>query len=199
MRAIVLLAVLIGSNLLNISAGAVEQSAPFGFAWGPIKNVPRPSFAAREANITLLTYRRDRLPPNELRDTEEIVLEMCKSEGLQQIVWLSRVLSDAEERNTLEAIIAEGNRRHGSAEILENDILYWRAGPTTVARILNGQNLHRIIMVTLGGGPLSRSIINDRPSSERSLDAALAERVKRLEGTPFELFGQRDIAALIAF
>lgn len=75
----VLLAVVTGASLLNFSAGALDQSAPFGFSWGPVDKVPRPSLATRDENITRLTYFRDRLPPNELRDTEEIVLEVCKN------------------------------------------------------------------------------------------------------------------------
>ena len=59
----VLLAVVTGASLLNFSAGALDQSAPFGFSWGPVDKVPRPSLATDE-NITRLTYFRDRLPPN---------------------------------------------------------------------------------------------------------------------------------------
>jgi hypothetical protein len=80
---------LLSGSLLNFSAGALDESAPFGFSWGPVDKVPRPSLATRDENITRLTYLRDRLPPNELRDTEEIVLEVCKNEGLQQIIWIS--------------------------------------------------------------------------------------------------------------
>jgi hypothetical protein len=69
-------------------ASALDQSAPFGFSWGPVDKVPTPSLASREDNVTLRMYRGDRLPRSELRDTEEIVLEICKKEGLQQIVWM---------------------------------------------------------------------------------------------------------------
>jgi len=79
--------------LLSATASALDQSAPFGFSWGPVDKVPTPSLASREENVTLLMYRRDRLPSDELRDTEEIVLEICKKEGLQQIVWISGLLS----------------------------------------------------------------------------------------------------------
>src|SRR6516225_2023319 len=71
----VLLAVVTGASLLNFSAGALDQSAPFGLSWGPVNKVPRPSLATRDENITRLTYFRDRLPPN-FRETEEIVLEV---------------------------------------------------------------------------------------------------------------------------
>jgi hypothetical protein len=99
--------------LLSATASALDQSAPFGFSWGSADKVPTPSLASREENVTLLMYRRDRLPGDELRDTEEIVLEICKKEGLQQIVWISGLLSAFEQRDKLDAIVAEGNRRYG--------------------------------------------------------------------------------------
>ena len=75
-----------------------------GFSWGPVDKVPRPSLATRDENITRLTYFRDRLPTNELRDTEEIALEVCKNEGLQQIIGISRLLSETEVRDRVQAI-----------------------------------------------------------------------------------------------
>src|SRR5271169_5443344 len=97
---------LIGASLLICSNNAFGQSAPFVFSWGPVDKVPTPSLATRHANITLLIYRRDRLPSDELRDTEEIVLQVCKKEGLQQIIWISKLLSASEEHVKLESILA---------------------------------------------------------------------------------------------
>ena len=152
MRKKVLLAVVICASLLSFPAGGFDQFAPFGFSWGPVDKVPRPSFATRDGNVTLLVYRRDRLPPNELRDTEEIVLEVCKNEGLQQIVWMSRLLSDTEEHDKVQAILAEGMRRYGEADISEQGIVNWSAGRTVMARTSDEQGLHRIIMVSTGPG-----------------------------------------------
>jgi hypothetical protein len=152
MRTRVLLSVLTVGSLLNFSAGAVDQSAPFGFSWGPVDKIPRPSIAAREGNVTLLVYQRDQLFLTELRDTEEIVLEVCKKEGLQQIVWISRLLSAAEEHDKFEAILAEGMRRYGKPETSEQGITYWDAGGTTMTKISDGQGLHRILMVSSGPG-----------------------------------------------
>jgi hypothetical protein len=145
------LALLISASLLNFSASAFDQ-APFGFSWGPVDKVPTPSHAAREDNITLLIYRRDRLPSDELRDTEEIVLEVCKKGGLQQIVWFSKSLSAAEEHDKLQSVLAEGTRRYGEAEIAERGIIHWNAGRITVATISDDQGLHRIVMVSTGPG-----------------------------------------------
>src|SRR5580704_8535082 len=52
----------LGASLLSFSASAFDESAPFGFSWGPLDKVPAPSLATRHTNITLLIYRRDRLP-----------------------------------------------------------------------------------------------------------------------------------------
>ena len=152
MRTALLLTALMSGNLLNFSAGALDQSAPFGFSWGPVDKVPRPSLATREDNVTRLTYFRDRLPPNELLDTEEIVLEVCKTEGLQQIVWISRSLSASEEHDKVQAILAEGRRRYGEAEISEQGIVNWSEGRTVLARTSDEQGLYRIIMVSTGPG-----------------------------------------------
>src|SRR5262249_52604423 len=100
--------------------------------------------------ITLLIYRRDRLPADELRDTEEIILEVCKKEGLQQVIWISKLLSDSEERDALNSILAEGTRRYGKAEVGEGGFLRWHGGQTTVAAVSNDQSLHRIFMVSSG-------------------------------------------------
>jgi hypothetical protein len=152
MRTALLLTALMSGGLLNFSAGALDQSAPFGFSWGPVDKVPRPSLATRDENITRLTYFRDRLPPNELRDTEEIVLEVCKNEGLQQIIWISRLLSETEERDRVQAILAEGIRRYGEPEISERGLVNWSTGRTVMARTSDEQGLHRIIMVSTGPG-----------------------------------------------
>ena len=144
--------VLVAASLLSFSSGALDKSAPFGFSWGPVDTVPAPSLASRESNITPLTYYRDRLPPNELRDTEKIVLEVCKTEGLQQIVWISRILSASEEHDKIKSILAEGTRRYGKAAITERGIIQWNAGRTMTTTIPNRQGLRRVVMVSTGPG-----------------------------------------------
>ena len=141
---------LIGASLLSFSASAFDGAAPFGFSWGPLDKVPTPSVATRHANITLLIYRRDRLPSDELRDTEEIVLQVCEKEGLQQIIWISRFLSTAEEHNKLASIFAEGDRRYGKAEEGKNGIVQWNRGQTVLAAVSNNEGLHRIFMASNG-------------------------------------------------
>jgi hypothetical protein len=150
MRATALLPLLVTGFLVSGVTYAAEPAAPFGFSWGPVQNIPRPSLAAREENITQLIYRRDRLPANELQDTDEIVLEVCKNEGLQQILWFSRSLSASEERGKLDAILAEGRRRFGTADKIDQDLVTWTAGRTTVARIAGAQDQFRLIMISTG-------------------------------------------------
>jgi hypothetical protein len=62
---------LVGAGLLSFSATAFNESAPFGFSWGPVDKIPTPSLATMHDNITLLIYRPDRLPSDEFPRTEE--------------------------------------------------------------------------------------------------------------------------------
>jgi hypothetical protein len=141
---------LIGAGLLSFSASAFDESAPFGFSWGPVDKVPTPSLATRHDNITLFIYRRDRLPSDELPRTEEIVLQVCKNEGLQQIIWISKLLATSEEHTMLEVILAETTRRYGKPEEGEQGVLQWNGGQTVLAAVSTDEGLHRIFMATNG-------------------------------------------------
>jgi hypothetical protein len=143
-----LLAVLVSGSALNLSARALDQPAPFGLSWGADK-LPNPSLATRHDNITLLIYRDDRLPSGELRDTQEIVLQVCEKEGLQQVIWISRLLSSSEERDRIGSIVAEGTRRYGAFEVTERGAIQWNGGQTVVAAGSNDQG-HRIFMASNG-------------------------------------------------
>lgn len=144
-----LLIVVVCAGLLNCSALAFEQEAPFGLSWGPVDVVPRPSLARREENVTLLMYQNERLPSH-LRDTEEIVLEICKTEGLQQIVWISRSLTELEAQAKRAALLSEGTRRYGAPETDQRGIRSWNAGRMLVAEVAVGDAMRRIIMVSYG-------------------------------------------------
>jgi hypothetical protein len=145
------LAVLASSSVLNFSARAFDEPAPFGLSWGPADKVPTPSLQTRHANIALFIYKGDRLPSGGLRDTEEIVLQVCKKEGLQQVIWISKLLSAAEEQDRLGSILAEGTRRYGPFEITEQGMIRWNGGQTTVAAGSSDQG-HRIFMASNGPG-----------------------------------------------
>lgn len=139
----------IGVGLSIFSHTSSAQEAPFGFSWGPVDRIPRPSLVRREENITLLMYQNERLPAN-LTDTEEIVLEVCQKEGLQQVAWVSRLFSDTDARDRYAAILAEGMRRYGEAERIENGILFWKFGRTMMVEKAMGAGEWRIIMVSYG-------------------------------------------------
>ena len=65
---------------------------------------------------------------------------------------MSRLLSETEERDKVQAILAEGIRRYGEPEILEGGVVNWSAGRTLFARALDERDLHRIVMVSTGPG-----------------------------------------------
>src|SRR5215218_3819484 len=90
----------------TLPALASDGSAPFGFAWGPVDKIPKPSLALKDVNVTVLLYRRDRLPSGEMPETEVISLDVCKKEGLQQINWASRALSTEEAAARFIQIVA---------------------------------------------------------------------------------------------
>jgi hypothetical protein len=140
----------LGASLLSFSASAFDEPAPFGFSWGPLDKVPTPSLATRHDNITLLIYQRDRLPSDELPGTEEIVLQICKNEGLQQIIWISKLVSTSEEHTMLQGILAEATGRYGRAEEDQHGGIQWNGGQTVLAAVSNDQGLHRIFMASNG-------------------------------------------------
>src|SRR5271166_3909797 len=140
---------LICAGLLSCSASAFDDFVPFGLSWGPVSTVPIPSLTTSHDNVTLLIYRNDRLPPDVAR-TEEIVLQICKNEGLQQIIWISQFLSDSEENAMLGSIFKEVDSRYGKAEAGARGTLRWNGGQTTLAAVSNDQGLHRIFMASNG-------------------------------------------------
>lgn len=74
-----------GLLLLSACATAAAQEAPFGLVLGLMADVPRPSMVDREANVTALTYFHDR-PLASGADTDRVILEVCRDDGLQQVV-----------------------------------------------------------------------------------------------------------------
>lgn len=93
-------------------AEPAEGEAPFGLAWGPMDRVDKPSLVDREANLTGLYYFHDR-PLASGPDTVEVVLVVCREQGLQQVVWVGRPLDGSAYDTAHEAIRREGVRRYG--------------------------------------------------------------------------------------
>ena len=112
-HAIIQPAALLAASFAFLPAFAIDVAAPFGFAWGPLDKIPKPSLALKDANVTVLAYRRERLPVNELVDTEVVLLDVCKKEGLQQVSWASKALSSEEATAKLAQLVALGVQKYG--------------------------------------------------------------------------------------
>jgi hypothetical protein len=138
--------------LLWLSSTAITQAveAPFGLSWGPVTTVPKPSMADREANITALFYFHGQ-PPASGPDTQQVVLEICRDEGLQQVIWVSRNFPEAELPARYEPIYQEGVRRHGEpVKDSRSEIVVWPGGHTLLAiRSVEGGR-KRLIMIAIG-------------------------------------------------
>ena len=140
-----------GSTAMDTPEPAKPGEAPFGLSWGPLTEVPKPSMVDREGNITALIYFHDR-PPSTGRDTDRVVLEVCKDEGLQQVIWLSRPFSDVELPARYAAILQEGVQRHGTPR--EGDApgtVAWPAARTFLAVRTSASGDRRLLMVSQGG------------------------------------------------
>ncbi|KOX42817.1 threonyl-trna synthetase [Streptomyces purpurogeneiscleroticus] len=94
------------------AASTGANDAPFGLSWGPVDAVPRPLKVDREANLTALYYPHG-WPPALGEATAEVVLVVCRDEGLQQVVWVGLPMSGETLVRTRRAIHDEGVRRYG--------------------------------------------------------------------------------------
>lgn len=150
-----------------IPALAVEPSAPFGFAWGPLDKIPKPSLALKDANITVLLYRRDRLQSGEMPDTEIISLDVCKKEGLQQISWASKALSKDEATAKFVQVVAEAVQKYGESEPTPLGALAWANGRIEAISVSESDGMHRILMVSRGPDFDACSVEHDRATDQR--------------------------------
>ena len=132
-------------------AEAPVAEAPFGLAWASRTDMPRPALMDHEANITALIYFRGHAPATGA-DTQEVVLEVCPDEGLQRVIWFSRVLSLPEQSDLYEQILAEGIRRHGTFQPgpYPRSVI-WPAGVLLGVRTAAGWG-EQIVMVSEGDG-----------------------------------------------
>ncbi|GEP01544.1 threonyl-trna synthetase [Methylobacterium haplocladii] len=103
---------LAASTTMATAEDPIVAAAPFGLAWGPVERVDRPSMVDREANLTGLYYFHDR-PLAAGPGTVEVVLVVCREQGLQQVVWVGRPLGAAASASAWEAVRREGVRRYG--------------------------------------------------------------------------------------
>ncbi|TXN21355.1 hypothetical protein [Methylobacterium sp. WL19] len=89
------------------------EVAPFGLSCGPVTGVPKPSLVDREANLTGLYYFHDR-PLASGPDTIQVILMVCREQGLQQVVWVGRALDRGAHAVARETLRREGVRLHGN-------------------------------------------------------------------------------------
>ncbi|MEE7465001.1 threonyl-trna synthetase [Methylobacterium fujisawaense] len=134
------------------AAETKSMEAPFGLAWGPVVEVPRPVKVDREANLTALYYPQGMWPATG-PGTAEVVLVVCRNEGLQQVVWVGLPLSGAELARARQAIHEEGVRRFGEpARGPLGDSEVWPGGRALLASREVADGRHELVMTAFGPG-----------------------------------------------
>ena len=171
------LAVFIVAAGAALPALALDGSAPFGFAWGPLDKIPKPALALRDANVTVLFYRRDLLPAGEMPDTEVVSLDVCKKEGLQQISWASRAFSSSEAAAKFAQVVALGVQKYGEGKPTLEGSVSWENGRIEVLSVLEPGGSHRILMVSRGPNFESCSAEHDQ-TSDHSLRSRWLRRIE---------------------
>jgi hypothetical protein len=145
-----LVATTFATVLTTHSPHGFAQEAPFGFQWGD-RSLPKPSEIVQQKNVTALLYKRDAVP-EQLRDTEEVILKVCDAEGLQQVITVGRLLSGEDARRKFALIYAEGTRRYGEAD--EGDpaggTASWSSARVTMFAKLAEPGFYRIFMIVDG-------------------------------------------------
>lgn len=137
--------------LVALTESAWPQDAPFGFSWGPVDTVPKPMTAEREANVTTLFYDQDQAFARGT-DTDRIIVEVCRTEGLQQIIWIGRRLPADELRRKFDAAHKRNVENYGDPKALTSlpNAESWRNGRVFLgmSKGLDGQQ--RLIMSLRG-------------------------------------------------
>ncbi|CAM3145943.1 hypothetical protein JHFBIEKO_0221 [Methylobacterium mesophilicum] len=135
------------------AAHAAERpvgEGPFGLAWGPVDRIDTPSMVDREANLTGLYYLHDR-PLASGPDTVEVVLVVCREEGLQQVVWVGRPLDDAAHATARDAVRREGVLRYGEPRPGRvPGSLEWPSGRTVLATRTMPDGTSELVMSASG-------------------------------------------------
>ena len=126
--------------------------APFGLAWGPVAEVPRPLKADREANLTALFFPRG-WGPAQGPGTAEVILVVCREQGLQQVIWVGLPLSGEALAKARRAIRDEGVRRYGEPEPgPANDSEAWPGGRALLASREAAEGRRQLVMTAFGPG-----------------------------------------------
>ena len=134
------------------SAAEKDGEAPLGFTWGPVANVPRPMKVDREANLTALYYPHGWRPATG-PGTAEVVLVICRTEGLQQVVWVGVPLSGDALAKAHRAIHDEGVRRYGEpgpGPTADSEL--WPGGRALLANREAPDGRRELVMTAFGPG-----------------------------------------------
>ncbi|KQP04919.1 threonyl-trna synthetase [Methylobacterium sp. Leaf456] len=161
-----------GAAMADPSVG----EGPFGLAWGPVDRIDKPSMVDREANLTGLYYLHDR-PLASGPDTAEVVLVICRNEGLQQVVWVGRPLDDAAHATARDAVRREGVRRYGEPRPGPvTGSLEWPLGRTVLATRAMPDGTRELVMSASGPGYAACSE-SHRAATGHSADAHVADLI----------------------
>ena len=78
------------------------------------------------------------------------MLEVCREEGLQQVIWLSRALDEPELTAAYAAIYREGVQRHGLPQAGSYALMVdWPSARTTLAvREVRAQSRQLVMTIT---------------------------------------------------
>lgn len=164
------------------AAGAPVAEAPFGLAWASKTDMPRPTLMDQEANVTAMIYFRGH-PPATGTDTQEVVLDVCRDEGLQRVIWFSQILSVPERVDLYEQLLANGARGHGASRPgpYPRSVI-WPTGVLLGVRDSPGRG-EQIVMVSEGDG-FSRCSDRHREEAGHSAVDHVAELFQPLASRP---------------
>ena len=137
------------AGVFSAMTAVYAQDAPFGFSWGPVDQIPKPWTASREGNITTLFY--DNTSPFVGVDTDQVIAEICQSEGLQQVIWVSRELAQDELRRKFELVHQQASARFGEPTSSSGPMTEsWRNGRISVGVSPQSDGHHRLVMAMRG-------------------------------------------------
>jgi hypothetical protein len=108
----------------------------------------------KDANVTILVYRRDRLPSNQMPDTEVVLLDVCDKEGLQQISWTSRALSSDEAIAKFAQIVAQGVQAYGESKPTPEGAVAWENGRIEAISVSEPNGNHHLNLAGTQGRAL---------------------------------------------
>lgn len=140
----------IGFAYAATAAEAQTEEAPFGLTWGLVDKVPRPLKVDREVNLTALYYPQG-WPPALGVGTAEVILVVCRDEGLQQVVWVGLPMSGEALAKTQRAIHDEGVRRYGEpgpGPVVDSEL--WPGGRALLASRSAPDGQKELVMTVFG-------------------------------------------------